>query len=105
LSLSASARIVSKAAAAQIEAYSAFQGTDVGAQLEGLGCTRMLMGGLATDYCVKATTLDARGAGLDVVVREDAVRAVNLEPGAAQRALKEMAGRGVPLASVERMLA
>jgi nicotinamidase/pyrazinamidase len=105
LSVPAGARIISKATAAQTDAYSAFQGTDLAAQLNDLGCTRVLVGGLATDYCVKATALDARRAGLDVVVFEDAVRAVNLHPEDGQRALKEMTDRGVQLTSVERMLA
>jgi len=105
LSVPAGARIISKATGAQTEAYSAFRGTDLAAQLKDLGCTRVLLGGLATDYCVKATALDARGAGLDVVVFEDAVRAVNLKPGDGQRALKEMTDGGVQLTSVERMLA
>jgi nicotinamidase/pyrazinamidase len=100
-----SARIISKATAAKTEAYSAFQGTDLAAQLKDLRCTRVLVGGLATDYCVKATALDARRAGLDVIVFEDAVRAVNLQPGDEQRALEEMTDGGVQLTSVERMLA
>jgi len=98
-------RVISKATAAQTEAYSAFQGTNLAAQLKDLGCTRVLLGGLATDYCMKATALDAREAGLDVTVLEDAVRAVNLQPGDGQRALEEMTERGVLLSSVERLLA
>jgi nicotinamidase/pyrazinamidase len=105
LSVPAGARIISKAATARIEAYSAFHGTSLAAQLKDLGCTRVFMGGLATDYCVKATALDAREAGMAVAVFEDAVRAVNLQPGDGQRALEEMTGRGVQLTSVERMLA
>jgi nicotinamidase/pyrazinamidase len=105
LFLPSGARVISKATAAQTEAYSAFQGTNLAAQLKDLGCTRVLLGGLATDYCVKATALDAREAGLDVTVLEDAVRAVNLQPGDGQRALKEMTDRGVQLSSVERLLA
>jgi nicotinamidase/pyrazinamidase len=105
LLLPSAARVISKATAAQTESYSAFQGTNLAAQLKALGCTRVLLGGLATDYCVKATALDAREAGLDVTVLEDAVRAVNLEPGDGQRALEEMTDRGVQLSSVERLLA
>jgi len=105
LFLPSGVRVISKATAAQTEAYSAFQGTNLAAQLKDLGCTRVLLGGLATDYCMKATALDAREAGLDVTVLEDAVRAVNLQPGDGQRALEEMTERGVLLSSVERLLA
>src|SRR4029450_8728830 len=51
------------------------------------GLGRVFVGGLATDYCVKATALDARRAGLDVVILEDAVRAVDVKPGDGARAL------------------
>jgi nicotinamidase/pyrazinamidase len=105
LSLPASARIISKATASKTEAYSSFQGTDLAAQLTDLGCTRLLVGGLATDYCVKATALDARREGLDVVVFEDAVRAVDVQPGDGQRAFEEMTEKGVQITSVERMFA
>jgi nicotinamidase-related amidase len=75
------------------------------AQLKSLGCTRVVLGGLATDYCVLATALDARAAGFNVVVLEDAVRGVDARPGASARALQQMAAAGVHLASAERSFA
>lgn len=54
--------------------------------------------GLATDYCVKATALDAVELGFPATVITDAVRAVELEPGDGQRALDEMRAAGVALA-------
>jgi nicotinamidase/pyrazinamidase len=54
--------------------------------------------GLATDYCVKATALDALDLGLAVTVPRDAVAAVNVEPGDGERALVELAAAGVTLA-------
>jgi nicotinamidase/pyrazinamidase len=54
---------------------------------------------LATDYCVRATALDARAAGLEVVVFTDAVRAVDAKPGDGRVALDEMSVSGVRLAS------
>ncbi|MFI4868165.1 MAG: nicotinamidase [Steroidobacterales bacterium] len=105
LSLPPNVRIISKATTAQADAYSGFQGTDLAAQLADAGCTRILMGGLATDYCVRATALDARAAGLEVIVIEDAVRAVNVRPGDGQRALKDIGDSGARLISAERMLA
>jgi nicotinamidase/pyrazinamidase len=104
LSLSPKARIISKATTPQVEAYSGFQGTDLAAQLASMGCARVLVGGLATDYCVRATALDARSAGLEVVVLEDAVRAGDVRAGDGARALEDMRQHGVQLLSVEQAL-
>jgi nicotinamidase/pyrazinamidase len=95
LILPSETRIVSKATTAAADAYSAFQGTDLAVQLHALGCKRVFIGGLATDYCVKATALDALAAGFAVFVLEDAVRAVDRHSGDGSRALEEMARRGV----------
>ena len=54
----------------------------------------MLVGGLATDYCVRATALDALREGFEVVVLRDAVRAVDVQPGDGDRALEEMRAAG-----------
>jgi nicotinamidase/pyrazinamidase len=54
--------------------------------------------GLATDYCVKATALDAIAEGFCVTVPRDAVAAVDVEPGDGDRALGELAAAGVTLA-------
>src|SRR5262249_50157164 len=65
--------------------------------LRGLGVTRIDVGGLATDYCVRATALDARALGLAVGVLTDACRAVNVQPDDGQRALAEMTAAGAEL--------
>ncbi len=104
LILSPSARIVSKAMTPQSEAYSGFQGTDLAAQLACAGCRRVFIGGLATDYCVRATALDARSAGLEVIVLEDAIRAVDVKAGDGAQALKEMREHGIQLLSSERAI-
>jgi len=57
--LPGSTRVISKATRPESDAYSAFQGTDLAQQLHDAGVTRVLIGGLATDYCVRATALDA----------------------------------------------
>jgi len=54
----------------------------------------VLVGGLATDYCVRATALDALREGFEVVVLRDAVRAVDVQPGDGDRALEEMRAAG-----------
>ena len=51
--------------------------------------------GLALDYCVKATALDARRAGFEVVVHRGATRAVDVEPGDGERAVDELRRAGV----------
>lgn len=86
--------VVSKATRPDREAYSALDGTGLIAALQARQVTRLWICGLATDYCVRATTLDARRAGLDVVVVEDGVCAVEAAPGDGARALAEMQGAG-----------
>jgi nicotinamidase/pyrazinamidase len=76
--------------------YSGFEGTP---SLESLlrehSVDTVHVTGLALDYCVKATALDARRAGFDVIVHTDATRAVDVEPGDGQRALDELRRAGV----------
>lgn len=91
--------IVSKGMDPEADAYSAFQALDPSGRsfadaLAARGVRRLYVGGLATDYCVKATTLDALRAGFAVLLLEDAMRAVNLEPGDDRRALLEMQAAG-----------
>jgi nicotinamidase/pyrazinamidase len=59
---------------------------------------RLVLAGLATDYCVKATALDGVHKAYDVEVLRAAVRAVDIQPGDGERALREMADAGVRLA-------
>jgi nicotinamidase/pyrazinamidase len=59
------------------------------------GIQRVVILGLATDYCVKETALDAARKGFETTVLADGIRAVNLEPGDADRALQEMHTAGV----------
>lgn len=58
------------------------------------GIERVVLLGLATDYCVKETALDGVGKGFRVTVLRDGVRAVDLRPGDGERALAEMAAAG-----------
>jgi nicotinamidase/pyrazinamidase len=59
---------------------------------------RVVVGGLATDYCVKATVLDALALGYETSVLVDAIRPVDLAPGDGERALAEMVAAGATLA-------
>jgi nicotinamidase/pyrazinamidase len=96
--------MVSKGTRADADAYSGFQDTDLAQQLRDLGCTRLFIGGLATDYCVRATVLDALAAGLEVVVLTDAIRAVDVRPGDGQRALQEIRARGAQVVATQQVL-
>jgi nicotinamidase/pyrazinamidase len=96
--------VISKATHAGKDAYSALDGTPLADALRRRGISRLLIGGLATDYCVRATGLDARAAGLEVVVLADAVCAVNVRPGDGDRALAELAAAGCELATTDAVL-
>ena len=89
------ARLVDKAANPDKESYSGFDGTNLPALLRERGVTRVFVCGLATDYCVKATALDGRNCGFEVVLVEDACRGVDIPPGLAQKAIEEMRAAGV----------
>ena len=91
-------QIISKATTKEAEAYSGFHETGLGALLKGQGIRRVFVCGLATDYCVKATALDARKAGFDVIVLEDAIRGVEVKPGDCAKAMDEMAAAGITFA-------
>jgi nicotinamidase/pyrazinamidase len=86
--------VVSKALQADEEAYSAFAGTGLAAWLRERGVRRLFVGGLATDYCVRQSVLDALGEGFAVSVLEDGVGAVDVQPGDGERALAEMRAAG-----------
>jgi nicotinamidase/pyrazinamidase len=94
LALPPDAHIVSKATAEEPDAYSAFQATDLARDLRGRGVTRVLVGGLATDYCVLNTVRDALREGFEVVLLTDAIRAVDVKPGDGARAEAEMREAG-----------
>ncbi len=91
--------VIDKGTAPDADAYSGFDGTDLAQRLRRAGVTHVLVGGLATDYCVKATALDALAAGFATTVLTGAVAAVDVAEGDGQRALDEMVGAGARLAA------
>jgi nicotinamidase/pyrazinamidase len=93
--------IVSKATDPNKEAYSVFDGTDLGEQLISQGTKRIFIGGLATDYCIVTSVLDARKMGLDVVVLADATRGINVKPDDVDRAFEKMRLSGAIPATLE----
>jgi len=90
---------IKKATTPDKDAYSGFEGTDLAEQLRARGVTRVFITGLATDYCVRATALDALAAGFSVVVLSDCIRGVDVNPGDSERAIQEMAAAGAVIAA------
>ncbi len=90
--------IVSKATDPKKEAYSAFEGTTLEERLRDMGAKTLYVSGLATDYCVKQTVLDACRLGIRVVVLEDAIRGIDVTSGDCERAMREMREAGAILA-------
>lgn len=77
------------------EGYSGFEHTGLERLLRDRGVDTVHITGLALDYCVKATALDARRAGFDVVLHVNATRAINVQPGDDERTLDELRAAGV----------
>lgn len=99
LQLPTTAIVITKGDRADAAGYSAFEGTTPSGQtflsdLRQRGITHLYIGGLATDYCVRASVLDALGAGLQVTVLDDAISGVDLTAGDSDRAREEMRARG-----------
>ena len=80
------------------EGYSAFQATGLEDLLRERDVDHLTVVGLATNYCVKNTALDALRAGFGVTVDSTAVRGVDVEPGDSDRALEELRGAGASVA-------
>jgi nicotinamidase/pyrazinamidase len=103
------ARVFHKGADPGIDSYSAFfdnghrKATGLGEYLKEQGVDEVYLCGLATDYCVKFTALDAVDLGFKTFVIEDACRGVNLRPGEVERAIGEMRAKGVEVFSSEEL--
>ena len=86
--------VISKATREEKEAYSAFEGTNLANLLKQHGVERLFVSGLATDYCVLHTVLDALKHGFAVFLLVDAVAAVNVAAGDGDRAIDVMLAAG-----------
>lgn len=95
---------VLKATEPETESYSDFHNTGLAERLRSEGVTHVYIAGLATDYCVKSTALDAIEAGFEATVIQDAVRAVDVPPGNGDRALEEMRRAGVKMTTSKDIL-
>ena len=89
-------RVVSKGMGDE-DNYSAFDGTDLAERLREQNIEEVWVGGLATDYCVKNTVLDALREGFKVKAVKSAMRPVEVQPGDGERAIEEMQGAGAEI--------
>ncbi|KKS38134.1 MAG: hypothetical protein A3G49_00250 [Candidatus Sungbacteria bacterium RIFCSPLOWO2_12_FULL_41_11] len=106
--------VISKGTEKNEDAYSAFQGFldnngrflrfSVDEFLRKNGFQKLYIGGLATDYCVKETVLDALRLGFEVTVIEDAIRGVEINPGDCERAISEMKQAGAKFTTTDIIL-
>lgn len=94
LALPDDAVVISKADTPDVDAYSAFAGTELSSRLRALEVMRVTVCGLATDYCVLQTVSDALEEGFDTLIVPEAMRAVELKPGDGSRAMDRMVARG-----------
>ena len=93
--------VITKGSHPAQDAYSGFEGTDLAKILRDKGIHRVIVCGIATDYCVRATVQDALHEGFEVLVLEDAIRGVEVHLGDCQRAIEELrqAGAGMIVSS------
>lgn len=94
LDLTGSETVVSKAAERGTDSYSAFEGSDFADRLRARGIKRLFIGGLATDYCVNSTVLDALENGFEVFLLTDVIKAVDVGEGDGDRAVAAMIAKG-----------
>lgn len=87
--------IISKATEPDKEAYSGFEGTNLAEILRENGVEKVYICGVATEYCVKATALDAVRHGFETYLLSDAVKGIN--PEDEKKALEEMKRAGVKI--------
>lgn len=90
--------LVSKATEPDMEAYSGFQGTGLASWLRQIDVDELVVAGLATDYCVKNTVIDAIKLGFKVTLALNAIKAVNVNPTDGETAINEMKSLGIQIA-------
>lgn len=103
-------KIFEKGTDPMIDSYSGFfdngrlKSTGLGEYLEEKGVTDVYVCGLATDFCVKFTALDALSLGFDTFLIEDASRGVNLQPDDVSKAIEEMRNAGIKIMQSKEIL-
>ena len=101
LRLPADTKVVDKATTPGDDVYSAFEGTELAAWLRERGVTRLAVGGLATEYCVLNTAADAIRSGFEVLLVEDAIRAIDDADG--RRAVEKLREMGATITDSHRI--
>lgn len=101
--------VLSKGIDPEQDGYSAFEAiTDDGRTMEEVltsqGVRHLYVGGLASDYCVRSSVLDALRLGFSVTVLSDGVAGVDVQPGDSTRALAEMSRAGAHFCTVDELL-
>lgn len=101
--------ILSKGINPELDGYSAFEGMTIEGKmmadlLRELAVRRLYIGGLATDYCVLCTTLEALRNGFEVTVLTDAVAGVDIVPGESASAIEDMVSAGAQMTTVDELL-
>jgi len=104
LNLSDAAKLISKGILVDRDAYSGFQDTKLDSYLSKLGVKRLFIGGLATDYCVLNTVLDALDHHFFVCLLSDAVHAVNVKPDDGVNAMEKMRKAGAQAITLDFLL-
>lgn len=105
LNIPPSTTIVDKGQAVEAPGYSGFENTGLVQILRSKGVHRLFVGGLALDYCVHATSMDALKEDFAVCLIRDATRPVEAEPGDGERAERELADRGAVIVDSQQILA
>ncbi len=101
LKLPRSAIVISKATDPNREAYSAFDRTELADRLREKSIKRVFIAGVATDYCVKNTALDALEHGFEVILLEDAIKGLTNDTSP----IEEMKAKGVKVIRLEHLIA
>ena len=97
--------IISKGTDESADGYSGFDRTNLSQLLRDEGVDELWIGGLATDYCVKHTVLDARREGFEVKALADAMRAVNINTDDGANAIAEMKAAGAEIVGDQKKAA
>jgi nicotinamidase/pyrazinamidase len=96
--------VVSKGTDPATDAYSGFDSAELEDCLRDHGCSRLWVGGLATDYCVKATVLDACNIGFRVFVIKNGIRGIDAEPGDVEKSCAGMREAGAEFIRTQDIL-
>ncbi|MCL2192731.1 MAG: bifunctional nicotinamidase/pyrazinamidase [Treponema sp.] len=102
--------IVRKGFRMGLDSYSAFfenngkTSTGLDSWVRGLGIDTVIIGGLATDYCVFNSAMDSQRLGFTTIIAEDAVRGVNIPEGSVEKAIAEMRAAGVVFSDSQKLL-